>query len=280
MEQHVMMEKHLTSIQNPLVKQVIHLRDRHERDKTGLFLIEGYREILRATDAGWKFDQLLVCSDLFLGSNEPALIQRIASRGTQVITTSEKVFQKISYRDRPDGLLAIAPQKVLNLNDLRNQERGPKLPFYVVAEAIEKPGNLGTILRSSDAVGVSGLIVCDRCTDIYNPNVVRASVGTLFTVPTVEAEGEETLQWLKEQGIAILAATPSATHEFTQVDLVRPLAIAVGTEQLGLSERWMQQSDLQVRIPMNGVADSLNVAMATTLLLYEVLRQRQHAQSR
>lgn len=272
-----MIERHLTSVHNPQVKQVIHLRDRHERDKTALFLIEGYREILRATDAGWKFDQLLTCSDLFLGSNEPALIQRIASRGTPVITTTEKVFQKMSYRDRPDGLLAIAPQRMLTLNDLHAQKKDPKLPFYVVAEAIEKPGNLGTILRSSDAVGVSGLIVCDRCTDIYNPNVVRASVGTLFTVPTIEAKGEETLQWLKEQGIAILAATPQASHEFTQVDLVRPLAIAVGTEQLGLSERWMKQADLQVRIPMNGVADSLNVAMATTLLLYEVYRQRQQA---
>jgi TrmH family RNA methyltransferase len=269
-----MMERHLTSIHNLQVKQVLHLRDRHERDKTRLFLIEGYREILRATDADWKLDKLLICSDLFLGSNEHALIQRIASRGTSVITTSEKVFRKMSYRDRPDGLLAIAPQRSMSLNDLYEKKQGVKLPFYVVAEAIEKPGNLGTILRSSDAVGVSGLIVCDRCTDIYNPNVVRASVGTLFTVPTVEAEGEETLQWLKAQGIAILAATPQASHEFTQVDLVRPLAIAVGTEQLGLSERWMKQADLQVRIPMNGVADSLNVAMATTLLLYEVYRQR------
>lgn len=269
------MEKHLTSIHNPLVKQVIHLRDRHERDTTGLFLIEGYREILRAADAGWKFEQLLICPELFLGSNEPDLIQRIASRGTPVIHTSEKVFQKISYRDRPDGLLAIAPQRKNTLTDLRARNKEAAMPFYVVAEAIEKPGNLGTILRSSDAVGVSGLIVCDRCTDVYNPNVVRASVGTLFTVPTVEAEGEETLQWLKSQGIAILAATPHANHEFTQVDLARPLAIAVGTEQLGLSERWMQQADLQVRIPMNGVADSLNVAMATTLLLYEVYRQRQ-----
>lgn len=193
------------------------------------------------------------------------------------MTTSDKAFQKMSYRDRPDGLLAIAPQKKMTLRDLSIQKKGPQLPFYVVAEAIEKPGNLGTILRSSDAVGVSGLIVCDRCTDIYNPNVVRASVGTLFSVPTVEAEGEETLRWLKEQGVAILAATPQAVHEFTQVDLVRPLAIAVGTEQLGLSERWMQQADLQVRIPMNGIADSLNVAMATTLLLYEVYRQRQQA---
>lgn len=273
-----MIEQHLTSLQNPQVKQVIHLRDRHERDKSRLFLIEGYREILRATDAGWKIDKLFNCPDLFLGANEPDLIQRIAARGTQVLSCSEKVFQKMSYRDRPDGLLAIAPQRLMTLEDLKQRKETSELPFFVVAESIEKPGNLGTILRSSDAVGIGGLIVCDRCTDIYNPNVVRASVGTLFSVPTVEASGEETLQWLKAQGVTILAATPQATHEFTQVDLVRPLAIAVGTEQLGLSERWMQQADLQVRIPMNGVADSLNVAMATTLLLYEVYRQRQQAQ--
>ena len=271
-----MMDKHLTSVHNPLVKQVLYLRDRHARDKTKQFLIEGYREILRAIDAEWKIDQLLICPDLFLGSNESSLIQRIAARGTQVVTVSEKIFQKISYRDRPDGLLAIAPQRIMHLEDLHKRDPS-KLPFYVVAEAIEKPGNLGTILRSSDAVGVSGLIVCDRCTDVYNPNVVRASVGTLFTIPVVEAKGEETLKWLKEQGIAILAATPAAQEEFTQVNLARPLAIAVGTEQLGLSERWMKQADLQVRIPMHGVADSLNVAMATTLLLYEVLRQRKQA---
>ncbi len=270
-----MMEKHLTSTQNPLVKQIVYLRDRHGRDKTQLFLIEGYREILRAIDADWKLDKLLICPEIFLGVNENALVQRIASRGTSIITTSKQVFQKMSYRDRPDGLLAIAPQRATTLEDLKKQQHKHQIPFYVVAEAIEKPGNLGTILRSSDAVGVSGLIVCDRCTDIYNPNVVRASVGTLFTVPTVEAKGEETLQWLKAQDIAILAATPHATKEFTKIDLVRPLAIAVGTEQLGLSNRWMRQADLQVCIPMNGVADSLNVAMATTLLLYEVFRQRQ-----
>lgn len=268
------MDRHLTSLQNPQVKEVIHLRERQERDRTGLFLIEGYREILRACDAGWKIDSLMTCADLFLGSNEHALINRLASQGTHIITCSDKVFHKISYRDRPDGLLAIAPQKKMTLEDLEKGKKG-QAPFYVIAESIEKPGNLGTILRSSDAAGVSGLIVCDRCTDIFNPNVVRASVGTLFTVPTIEAKGEETLQWLKKKGIAILAATPAAKHEFTQVDLTQPLAIAVGTEQLGLSDTWMKEADLQVRIPMHGVADSLNVAMATTLLLYEVVRQRQ-----
>ncbi len=269
-----MNEWKITSVQNPKVKQVLHLRDKPFRDRTQLFLIEGYREILRATDQGWKIDQLFICPERFLGSNESALIARVKGRGAQIFSCSEKVFQKMAYRDRPDGLLALAPQRHLTLDHLRHFVSPSSLPFFVVAEAIEKPGNLGTILRSSDAVGVTGLIVCDPCTDIYNPNVVRASVGTLFTVPTAEAAGEETLQWLRKEGIALLAATPQAEKEFTEIDLVRPLAIAVGTEQLGLSERWMKEADLQVRIPMKGVADSLNVAMATTLLLYEVLRQR------
>jgi RNA methyltransferase, TrmH family len=265
------MNPDLTSLQNPKIKQLLHLRERHERNQSGLFLIEGYRELLRATDAGFAIDSLFICPELFLGSNEPALIQRLRDRGAKVWSCSQRVFEKVSYRDRPDGLIAIAPQKKGTLKDLETQN---PTPLYVVAEAIEKPGNLGTILRSSDAVGVDGVIVCDRCTDIFNPNVVRASVGTLFTVPTVEAEGQETLEWLKRHNISILAATPHAEKEFTEVDLVKPIAIAVGTEQLGLSARWMEQADLQVRIPMHGVADSLNVAMATTLLLYEAHRQR------
>lgn len=260
----------ITSLQNPRVKQVVHLRDRNEREKTGQFLIEGYREILRAAQSSHSIDTLFICPALFLGTNEGALIESIACQGASILSCDEKVFRKMSYRDRPDGLIAIAPQKHLSLQDLTLTPH----PFFIVAEAIEKPGNLGTILRSSDAVGLDALIVCDRCTDIHNPNVVRASVGTLFTVPVVEADGKATLEWLKENKISILAATPSARQEFTEVDMTKPLAIAVGTEQLGLSEGWMKNADIQVRIPMNGVADSLNVAMATTLLLYEALRQR------
>lgn len=264
----------ISSLQNPTIKQLVKLRDRSERDTTGLFIIEGYRELLRAVDAGHPIESVFICESLFLGVNEPSLIKRIIDKGGRLLKCSEAVFRKISYRDRPDGLLALAPQQHLTLNDLNHKIQHQHSPFLVVAEAIEKPGNLGTILRSSDAVGLDGLIVCDRCTDIHNPNVVRASVGTLFTVPVVEAPGQETLDWLKSKGISILAATPSAKIEFTDVDMTRPLAIAVGTEQLGLSKRWMEQADIQVKIPMCGIADSLNVAMATTLLLYEALRQR------
>lgn len=267
----------LSSTQNPRIKHAIDLRERSMRNSSNLFIIEGYREILRALEGGQNLETLFVCPSLFLGVNEHTLIERAKRQGAQLFECTEKVFHKLSYRDRPDGLVAIAQQHHLSLHDLGQKIAGKDTPFLIVAEAIEKPGNLGTILRSSDAVGVDGVIVCDRCTDIYNPNVVRASVGTLFTVPVVEAEGKETLAWLKRNKIQILAATPSAKIEYTAIDMRGPLAIAVGTEQLGLSKKWMDEADLQVRIPMRGVADSLNVAMATTLLLYEALRQRNAA---
>lgn len=258
----------ISSSKNPKIKEARKLWKRRERDLTDRFLIEGYRELSRAEAI--EVETLFICPKLFLGSNEPDLIEQVQARGAVVYPCSESVFRTLSYRDRPDGLLAIAKQFHLSLNEITFSSN----PFFVVAEAIEKPGNLGTILRTCDATGVDGVIVCDPCTDIHNPNVVRASVGTLFTVPVIEAEGEETLKWLKNQKINIVAATPSAATEFTEVDLTQPVAIAVGTEQYGLSERWMKEADIQVKIPMLGVADSLNVAMATTLLLYEVVRQR------
>lgn len=267
-------ELHITSPQNPRVKQVLRLRDKRERDESHLFLIEGYRELLRASEVNWEIDYLIVCRELFLGSNEESLIHCIAQQGAKVLSMSQPIFSKISYRDRPDGLLAIARQKHLTLEDLSLRKCKSKYPFYIVAESIEKPGNLGTMLRSSDAVGLDGFILCDPRTDIYNPNVVRASIGTLFSVPVVYADGPKAIDWLKSNQIALLASTPSAKVDFTEADMNRPLAIAVGTEQLGLSELWMKEAQLQVSIPMRGVADSLNVATATTLLLYEALRQR------
>jgi TrmH family RNA methyltransferase len=264
----------LTSLQNPNVKEAVGLRERRNRDQADRFLIEGYRELFRAVQAGIIVQSLYICPSLFLGNNEKTLISQIASKGATIYECTEKVFQKLSYRDRPDGLLAVAPQMHKNLSDLDKLIKKKKNPFIVVAEAIEKPGNLGTILRSCDAVGVDALIVCDRCTDIHNPNVVRASVGTLFTISVVEAEGKETLSWLQEQQIGIAAATPSAVVNYTEADFRKPTAIAVGTEQYGLSDLWMEKADIKVRIPMKGIADSLNVATATTVLLYEVLRQR------
>lgn len=259
----------LSSSENSHVKEAIHLRDRRYRNKTGLFLIEGYRELLRAQEANVAIDRVFICPELFLGSNEQTLISNFKAK---VFTCTPKIFSKMSYRDRPDGLLAIAKQHTASLADVKKALDKVQNPLLIVCEAIEKPGNLGTILRSADAAGVDAVIVADQCTDIFNPNVVRASTGILFSMPVVLATSEEALCFLRDEGIQVLAARPEATTRYTDVDMKGPTAIAVGTEQLGLRSLW--NDGLQVRIPMYGKADSLNVAQATTLLLYEAARQR------
>lgn len=258
----------ITSSQNPNVKEVNKLWKKNFRDESGLFLIEGYRELSRALLKGVEIKTLFICEELFLGSHEGELIAQV-DRGS-VLPCLPSLYKKFSYRDRPDGLLAIAYQKKMKLEELSKEPKA----LFILAEAIEKPGNLGTILRTADAVGADGVIIVDRCTDLFNPNVVRASVGTCFTVPIVESSLEEALLFLAERKIAIVASTPHASMNYTEADLSGGVAIALGTEQYGLSERLLEASTLRVRIPMCGVADSLNVAMAASVLLYEALSQR------
>ena len=264
----------IESLQNPGIKDIVRLRRRTHRDEEGVLIVEGYREVLRALDNRVRLTKLYYCPELYVqGKHEPGLVERARAAGAQVFRCAPRVFEKIAYRDRPEGLLALAPQGSHRLEDLRL----PENPLLLVAEHIEKPGNLGTMLRSADAAGVDALVVCDRCTDIHNPNVVRASIGTLFTVPLAEATTEETLKFLRAKGIRTLAATPHATQEYTDVDMTGGVAIVVGAEQYGLSEAWMTRADEPVRIPMLGQADSLNVAAAATILLYEAVRQRRAA---
>jgi len=260
----------ITSLQNPRIKNVVKLGKRPVRDEQELLLVEGYRELRRALENGWTPAELYFCRTLFLGENEDALITRCRAGGAEIFDCAEPVLRKISYRDRPEGLVAVGPQIHHTLDEIEFRAA----PFLVVAEAIEKPGNLGTILRSADAAGVDALIVCDRCTDISNPNVVRASIGTLFSVKVVEASTEDAMAWLRERGIRVAAASPHAEQLYTGADFTGGVAVVVGSEQYGLSSRWMTEADIQVRIPMEGQADSLNVASATTILLYEVVRQR------
>lgn len=260
----------ISSRHNPRVKHVVKLRDRRQRDRCGQLIIEGYRELLRAFENSYPVDELYVCSEYFQGANEPSLIERFRDGGTTVIAVDPGAFRKMAYRDRPEGLLGIAPQVHRTLDSVQLS----RSPLLLLAEAIEKPGNLGTMLRSADATAVDALILCDRCTDLYNPNVVRASTGTLFTVPVVETDSHAALDWLRAHRVRILAATPHAQTVYTAVDMKGPLAILVGTEQYGLSDWWYSHADVQARIPMLGTADSLNVANATTLLLYEAVRQR------
>ena len=260
----------ITSLQNPRIKQLVKLRDRRDRDEAGLFLVEGYREVRRALEKNVRLTELYFSPDWFLGENEPALIDQAKQAGAKLFELSKEAFAKCAYRDRPDGLLAVAPQWKHALADLRLGT----YPFLLVVESIEKPGNLGTILRSADAAGVDGVIVCDAVTDVFNPNVVRSSTGVLFSVPVVVADSTAVHAWLRERGIRIVATTPDTPNLYTQADLRGPLAIIMGSEQYGLSDFWLKESNLLVRIPMAGQADSLNVAMATIITLFEAVRQR------
>lgn len=269
--------KRITSLQNPHIKQAWRLRNRREREEQKQFLIEGYREMSRALQAGIPWEALFFCEPLFLQEGEKKIVEYFHKKKIPIYSCSEAVFHKLSYRDRPDGLLGVAS---FFAEDLSTAEKYVKKPaFVVIAESMEKPGNLGTILRSCDGAGVDLLIVCDPCTDIYNPNVVRASTGTLFTVPVVQASLTETFSFLQEKKMQVYAAMPQAKKLFTEESYLSSTAIVVGCEQYGLTQHWVEKAHSLVQIPMLGEADSLNVAQATTLLLYEVARQRGYGSS-
>ena len=261
----------ISSPANPKIKHVVRLRTCSVREETGEMIVEGFRECRRALDAGYRPQAIFHCPELYLkNENEPGLVADCARRGAVCYLCSRAAFLKMAYKDRPDGLLMVGPHVSRRLQDLVL----PPQALVIVTEALEKPGNLGTILRTADAAHAAAVIVCDRTTDVHNPNVVRASTGTMFTVPIVEATSDETLAWLKAHGFRILAATPHAEKLHFETDLTGNVALAVGAEQYGLTAKWMDAADLRVRIPMLGVADSLNVSAAATILAYEAVRQR------
>lgn len=264
------MHEIITSVTNPRVKHLVKLRNRRERDASGVFLIEGYRELTRAVDSGLEIREVFVCPDLFLGENENGLVERAVAGGAEVVELGPEAFRKVSYRDRPEGLMGLADQFPTSLDRLTPSSN----PLILVVESIEKPGNLGTMLRTADSAGVDAVIVCEPTTDPFNPNVVRASLGCLFLVPLAVSSTPDALRWLAEHKIATFATTPGATVPHWQADLSGPVAIAVGSEQYGLTETWLQEAGMQIRIPMGGQVDSLNAAMAAGVVLFEAVRQR------
>lgn len=253
----------ITSSQNPRIKKLLKLKDdKKQRQLDKLMLVEGWDEIELAIRSGHKPETLLIAPGL---SMHP-----IFEGPFKILTLNTAVFEKLSYRENPDGWLGVFRLPQTSLMDLKLSSE----PLLVIAESIEKPGNLGAILRTADAAGVNAVLVCDPRVDPYNPNVVRASRGTLFTVPTIECSNEEALTFLHERNIKVAAATPDANNEFTDQDLRGPLAIAIGTEDLGLTDFWLGQADLKIRIPMLGKVNSLNVSIAAALMVYEARRQR------
>lgn len=253
----------ITSLQNAKIKYIVKLReDKRQRLRDQVMLVEGFDELTLALRSGLKPETLLTA---------PELVSRsIEIPNAEITTVTRAVFEKISYRDNPDGWLGIFPISKHTLEDITLSAS----PLVIVAESVEKPGNLGAILRTADAAHIDALLVCDPRVDLWNPNVIRASRGAVFTVPTVEIDSSSALAWLKSKQIRLLAATPAANEPYTDVDMKGPIAIAVGTEDMGLSNFWMQNADIKVKIPMLGQVNSLNVSIATALITYEAIRQR------
>lgn len=260
----------ITSLTNSRIKAVIKLRKRRQRDATGTFIVEGYRELFRLLEAGRSARTLFVSPELFIGSNELNLVARCRKTGSEIIEVDAAPFRKASYRDRPEGLLAIADQFDTGLDQI---PLGTD-PLLLVVESIEKPGNLGTMLRTAEAAGLSGMIVADPMTDPFNPNVVRASLGTLFAVPLAITDTTTAIAHLRSAGVNIVATTPDAPLPHHHADLTGPTAIVIGSEQYGLSTDWLEGADIKVMIPMPGSVDSLNAAMAAGIVVFEAIRQR------
>lgn len=268
----------ITSLQNPRIKQVVKLNNRRQRDSVRQTVVEGAREAARALDSGLIPTEAYYCPVL-AGSPEIGRLlerlQHLAQLGqTTLFEVTPAIFHKIAYRGESDGLLLVIPYLRRELDDLPLGQP----PLLVVLENVDKPGNLGAVLRTADAAGADGLIVCGEegpaGADVHNPNVIRASLGALFTVPVVEVENGRLLTWLRQHHIQIIAATPQATQSYLVVDMTQPTAILMGSEADGLSPTWLAAADQQVFIPMHGVIDSINLSVATALLLYEAVRQR------
>jgi TrmH family RNA methyltransferase len=257
----------ISSTSNPRIKDILKLSKASERKSRGVFLVEGYREISRAVDSGFSMESLFYCPDLN-SSLHVSFVNRVAVR--EKISITREVFEKITYRDATDGLAAIFRSRHEVLNDLPIKENA----LYVVVETVEKPGNLGAILRTADAAGVDAVIVCDNQTDIYNPNVVRSSIGCLFTNRVIQADSKETIQFLAARKVKIYAAALQKSNYYYSANFKCPSAIVLGSEAHGLSDIWRASADAVLRIPMQGVADSLNVSVSAAILLFEAVRQR------
>lgn len=261
------MLRSITSLQNAKIKNLVKLRQRRGRDQQKLMLIDGARAIRLALAKGFKVEALYFSETL--ADQEVELLAEAQAAGVSLYAVTAKVFQKIGYGQTAEGMVGLAPQPRFALADLPQ----PPQPLYLVVEGIEKPGNLGAILRSADAAGLTGLIICDARTDPYNPNVIRASRGAIFTVAVAWAAVDLVKQWLAQPDLQIFAATPArASQVYTQVDFRPPTALVLGAENAGLTQAWSTYP--LIHIPMVGQVDSLNVAQTASILMFEARRQR------
>lgn len=255
-------ENIITSAQNPKVKRLLALQQKSsERREAGLFVVEGRRELERCLAGGFEV-QTVFCT--------PEVASVVPQGTYDRFLVSPKVYERMAYRGSTEGVIAEVRTRQLRLEDI---ELGSS-PLLVVLESVEKPGNLGAILRSADAAGATAVVVCDPLTDLYNPNVVRASTGAVFSMPMVACTSEECIRFLKEHGIIILTAQLQDSELYYDTDMRGPTAIVMGTEATGLTQQWRRAATAHIRIPMLGITDSLNVSVSAAILLFEAVRQR------
>ena len=260
----------LTSTANERVKAVVRLRDRRERERTGLTVVDGARELGRALEAGIDVAEAWTCTPLLRGPDARRALDALHAAGVPIQPVSAQVFEKIAFGERAEGLLAVVRVPSTDPAGLRL----PENPLLVVLEGVEKPGNLGAALRSADGAGADALLAASPRTDLFNPNAIRASAGTVFSVPLAAAPAPDVLGWLLGQGIRIVATRVDAERSYTDADFTGPVAIVLGSEAEGLTATWSGPDVDTVSLPMLGVADSLNVSVTAAILLYEARRQR------
>jgi RNA methyltransferase, TrmH family len=256
----------ITSTQNPKIKNLIALEKPRERRKQCLFIIEGKKEIGMALDAGYKIGNLFFCDEMIT----PSELESLGTDDKLLVPVSKDVFDKIAMRENSGGVLAVAEQKTHRLEQIKLS----KNPLLLIVESVEKPGNLGALLRTADAAGVDAVVICDPQTDFYNPNVIRSSIGCVFIQQIASATSEETIAWLKKNGIDIYATYLQASKPYHETDYSKPCAIVMGTEATGLSDLWVKNSTANIIIPMQGKIDSMNVSTAAAVVIFEAKRQR------
>ena len=262
------MVKTISSLQNPFIKQLVQLKEKSKlRKQTGLFVIEGKRELSLAIKSNYNIETLYYYANLFSASEAASL----ETYGIDVIEITKAVYEKVAHRETTEGIIAVAKTRDLSL---KNLDLKTKKPLILVAEAPEKPGNIGALLRTADAANIDAIIIANPLTDLYNPNIIRSSVGGVFTVPIAMGTSEEVIAYLKKQDISIYAATLQDSVAYDSINFINASAIVVGTESAGLSQIWRDASTTNIQIPMQGKIDSMNVSVAAGILVFEAKRQR------
>ena len=269
----------ITSAQNPKIRTLLELQEKSKaRRKDGLFVVEGQRELLHCIEAGYEPYTIFICRDILTDKGLDKILGAIEENFTgmacPIVEIPLQLYDKVAYRGGTEGVIAEMHCRNTGLEDLELKDN----PLVVVLESVEKPGNLGAVLRSADASGVDAVIVCDPLTDLYNPNLIRSSIGAIFTVPVATASSDKTIEWLKANGIKIYTAQLQDSEWYYDTDMKAGTAIVMGTEATGLTDIWREAADAHIKIPMLGQLDSLNVSVSAAILMFEAVRQRNSIQ--